>query len=626
MKLSRFRPLLRCRLVCAAAVTCSVATMACATNPIENPGIPQSCGMQLKNHNFTTKDLAQVHELGFGVVRKGMYWHTVEKTKGSYEFDEYDRFVDDAERLGLTVVACLFGENKIHEDDGEGGIQTEAGRKGFANFAAAMAERYKGRNIVWEIWNEPNVRTFWRKSGMHNSEPFAEEYTLLVKETVAAMLKADPGCFVAAGAVSNYWQPSYEWTEYCFQKGILQSGIRGWSVHPYGVKTPEEYAIGHGRTRDLLRQYGAPDMPIINTERGYAVEQKENTAEGWSGGEEQRALEHQAWHFVRQVMADQMHDVRMTVWYEWDGGDSWTGSALALVTEQGPRPSGKAAKAMFEQLNGYRFVRRLNTNYPQDYALLFARDTGERKLVVWTAPEAGEAPEKAIPHDMQISTGGQGGIAVVDLYGASVEPRAVGDGHSITVSGAPAYVAVPADSELTVRSVPPPKPQAIATPTPVPASANDLALFQSDSQWKFVENTGKGSFRVREDGGVPIGTLSYDFTTSNAKSTPYVLAVAEVNIPEGAQELRLSARSGIKQRLTFRVNDATGQTHQYKTRVEGTGGWENLRIPLTQRLEHWGGANDGKIHFPITSFSISVPLPSEEHKTGTVDFAAASVQ
>src|SRR5690606_34757278 len=100
----------------------------------------------------------------------------------------------------------------------------------------------------------------------------------------------DPGAFIMAGSVSNYWQPSYEWTEACFKKGILQSGIRGWSVHPYGVKSPEEFAIGHGKTRALLKQYGAPDMPMINTERGFAIKKPQGQLEqeGWSGGELER--------------------------------------------------------------------------------------------------------------------------------------------------------------------------------------------------------------------------------------------------------------------------------------------------------------------------------------------------
>lgn len=85
--------------------------------------------------------------------------------------------------------------------------------------------------------------------------------------------------------------------------------------------------------------------------------------------------------------------------------------------------------------------------------------------------------------------------------------------------------------------------------------------------------------------------------------------------------MEICARSPIGQQLTFRLIDSTGQKHQFKQRIDGTGQWETIRMPLTRRPEHWGGANDGKIHFPVISIVLSVPLPGEEHKTGRVEYA-----
>ena len=95
--------------------------------------------------------------------------------------------------------------------------------------------------------------------------------------------------------------------------------------------------------------------------------------------------------------------------------------------------------------------------------------------------------------------------------------------------------------------------------------------------------------------------------------------MAAVNIPE-ARQLQLAVRSQIAQPLTFRVTDATGQTHQFKTRIQGSGKWETIRIPLAGRLEHWDGANDGKIHFPVTSLTFSVPSPGDT-KQGKVEYS-----
>ncbi len=400
-------------------------------------GFPQSCGVQLKTHNFTSGTLDEVHKLGFRVLRRGFYWSSIEKEKGVYDFSSYDAQMKQARRLGITVVGVLFGNNALHEDDGQGGIQTEAGRQGFAKFAAALAERYKAQNVLWEVWNEPNVSTFWRKNGKHNSKEFAAEYSALVKAVAPVMRKADPNCFVMAGSVSNYWEPSYEWTESCFKNGILKSGIRGWSVHPYGVKTPEEFAIGHARMRELLKKYGAPEFPILNTERGFAVKE---TAEGWSGGSKERAREFQAWHLVRQFMIDQLHGIPLTVWYEWDG------KKFGISDEGGTCPAYKACQVMFEQMNGYQLVKRIPSDSELDYVLLFQNKTGKRKLVAWTAPLPGGTPDETVNHRVALELVKGSSVDIVDLNGGV---KKVPTDLQLELSGAPQYVSLPQDIEFT---------------------------------------------------------------------------------------------------------------------------------------------------------------------------------
>ncbi len=580
-----------------------------AAGPASKPGIPQSCGVQLKTHNFTVEVLDKVHALGFRAVRRGFYWHSVEKEKGVYDFSDYDAQMEHARKLELTVVGVLFAGNELYEDDGQGGIQTEAGRKGFAAFAAALAEHYEGHDVLWEIWNEPNVRTFWRKNGQHNSDEFAAEYTDLVKAVVPAMLEADPDCFIVAGSVSCYWEPSYEWTESCFKRGILATGIRAWSVHPYGVKTPEESADGHKRMRELLRKYGADQMALLNTERGFAVKE---APEGWPGGSKERAREFQAWNLVRQYMVDQLHGVPLTVWYEWDGEE------FGITDEGDSRPAYTACRVMVEQLDGWRLVRRVESDSDLDYVLLFEDTGGGRKLVAWTAPPPGGAPEEAREHFVAVET--NRAFDVVDLDGTT---QAVRGAIPLRLDGAPRYVVVPPHVELgkcaTLRTE---TGSGALEPAAPPHGSVDLRLLEPGVEWEFIKNTGEGSFELgKDDAGKSIGILHYDFTQSRSRSTPYVLASAATHIASGAQELRIHARSPIAQQLTFRIVDQTGQIHQYKKRITGTGQWEAVRIPLTRRLEHWGGAADGKIHFPITQVLFSLPLPDEEHKTGKVEYA-----
>lgn len=571
--------------------------------PLPEPGFPQCLGVQLKPESFTVETLDQAHAMGFRIVRRGFYWNAVEKEKGTYTFEAYDAQMAHAKELGLTVIGCLFGGNKLYEDHGRGGVLTEEGRQGFAAFAAAAAAHYKGQPILWEVWNEPNVRTFWRKDGTHNTVEFAEEYTALVKAVVPAMLQADPEAFVLAGSVSNYWEPSYQWTEFCFQKGILATGIRGWSVHPYGVKTPEEHAIGHQRTRELLAKYGAPDLPMVNTERGYSAS-KTLTGEGWSGGEAAKLLEYQAGHFVRQVLVDQLCGVRFSSWYEWGGNEGF-----GLWNPDGaPRPTVAALKELVEQLGGFHIVRRLESDSALDYVVLCADASGARKLVAWTAPAPGGSPDETWDHAVSVDLG------------------AAAPALALALTGRPQYAALPAGAEPGKAVTTTPKPVAAPVDASIPAGATDLKLFEAGAEWSFVKNTGTGTFTLGADAdGTPMGILAYDFSGSSAKGRPYVLVHRPMAVAAGATALTLNARSGIAQQLTFRVSDETGQTLQFKSRLKGTGQWEPIRIPLDKKLEHWEGANDGKVHFPLKSLTLSVPQPSDEVKVGKVEYAAASV-
>ena len=575
-------------------------------------GVPQSCGVQLKTHNFTTHTIDQVNETGFGVFRRGIYWDAVEKEKGVYTFDAYDKQFNHARKLGMTVLGCLFGNNKLYEDDGRGGIQTEEGRKGFANFAAAVAKRYKDHKIIWEIWNEPNIRTFWRKDGTHNSDPFAQEYTDLVRTIMPVVLKANPDAFVMVGSVSNYWDPSYQWTESCFRKGILKTGIRAWSVHPYGVKTPEEFAIGHKITRDLLKKYGSPDMIMLNSERGFAVKKPKTELElqGWSGGKEDELRKYQAWHFVRQFMLDQLHDVRMTIWYQWDG------ETFGMMTPDKSRPVLTAAEVLMSQLHGYALDRRIATDNDSDYLLLWINPQGKRQIVAWTSPPPGGFPDEARTHDVSIDTKAASFI-ITDINGKATSTNQL----KITLTGSVQYVTLSDDTKLGKITTSKPAPiQGTGGASP---DGLDLQLFNSDDNWKFIKNTGQGSFTVSTDtDGTPIGVTQYDFSNPYGKSTPYVIALVKTIIASG-DYLSLDARSELAQKLTFRVSDSTGQTLQYKTRLRGGGQWENIRIPLKRKLEHWGGDNDGKVHFPITSVSMNVPRSQTDKLVGKVEYARA---
>lgn len=402
------------------------------TNSITLPGetIADGWGVQLKRHSNTAEDLDQIKALGLTYVRHGFIWESVEKEKGIYDFSYYDRLVKDCQTRGLKMVGCIaFNNTKVYV----GHAKDEPARSAYAHYAAALVTHFKGYNIIWEIWNEPNTMTFWgRHGGVGNSEQYASEYLALVKSTVAAMKAADPDCVVLGGSVSNMWTASYQWMNFVFQKGLLKTGISALSVHPYGVKSPEDYIEAYDTTRKMMSNAGGPVLPLLNTERGFPL----GKLEGFAGGDSSQQYQYQAWHLVRQYLVDKYLGVSGTIWYEWIGAGEE--KSFSLYQSGNSLPVFTACKVLIEQLKGYRLDKRLETASDRDFILRFTHPSGSVKLVAWTAPPPMGSPDKALPHTISVHL--SKAATMVNIYGTKGRILSKGGNAELKLSGAPVYV------------------------------------------------------------------------------------------------------------------------------------------------------------------------------------------
>lgn len=393
--------------------------------------VPLSCSIQVKGHSSSPQDFDGIRDLGIAWVRRGFIWEGVEKEKGVYDFTALDQVVVDARARNLSILGCIAFGNKLYAP-----VTTDEGRAAYAAFAAACAARYQGKVAMWEIWNEPNVRTFWGKHGKANSPEYAKEYTALVKATAPVMRAAVPDCTLLAGSVSCLgWNAVDPWMETCFAEGMLTSGIDGWSAHPYSLKRPEDYGAAYANTRELMAKHGKV-LPLLNTERGYPIGKE---LEGFADGEGDQ-YQYQAWHFVRQYMNDLMNDVRLTSWYEWTGEGKEAG--FSLHGGEKSLPITDACRVMLKELAGYKFDKRLPLTSSEDYVLAFNGPGGGRKLVAWTAPAPGKKPDEAVVHPVQVPVEAVAPLATIAIYGEAGSAPVAAGAVTLTLSGAPQYVTV----------------------------------------------------------------------------------------------------------------------------------------------------------------------------------------
>lgn len=357
------------------------------------PVVPQCVGVNIHFTGAPARDLDGLQAGGFGWIRMDFAWDRIEKVRGQYDFSAYDTLVTGLAARHIKPLFILDYGNDLYQT---GAPRTPEARAAFARFAAASVTHFKGKPILWEIWNEPNGG-FWKPQAN------AAEYGRLAFETAKAIKEADPNATVLAPGTSGI---PLDFLESVFQTGLLRY-VDAVSLHPYRGNQPESAAQDYPAVRRLIRRY-APQgkaIPLISSEWGYTAV---NVTE-----------EQQGQYLAREWLSNLAEGVRLSIWYDWhdDGLDPKDGEHHfgTVHNDYTPKPAFLAAQGLTRALGGYRFVKRLPLASDRDYLLLFAQ-TSSVKLAFWTT----------------------GGDHVVSLPG----------GKGLSLTGSPQYLAVGGDPAL----------------------------------------------------------------------------------------------------------------------------------------------------------------------------------
>lgn len=143
-----------------------------------------------------------IGKLGVGYVRIQSGWMKTEKEKGVYDFLWLDSIVDNIIAQGAAPWMCLCYGNPVYSEEakkvngaiGVPPVHTEEEREGWKNYCHAVAEHYKGKISMYEVWNEPDGAC-WRPC------PSAKEYGEFVTATAKAVKSADPQSRIFAGSL-----------------------------------------------------------------------------------------------------------------------------------------------------------------------------------------------------------------------------------------------------------------------------------------------------------------------------------------------------------------------------------------------------------------------------------------
>ncbi|MCE6991208.1 GH39 family glycosyl hydrolase [Dyadobacter sp. CY323] len=229
-------------------------------------------------------------------------WNRVEREKGKYDWKWLDESVDGLIERGIQPFFNVGYGNKFYTEDEMGyhPMNNPDALKAFKLFVTALAKRYKGKVSHYEIWNEPNLKGFWKPG-----EIDPKKYVQLVRETAPLIRSNCPNAVIVGGVTSRL--------PYTFIKSLFEAGLGKeidiFSFHPYNT-IPETYNERIVAVTRLAKQYN-PKIKIWQGENGFP---SEPNSTGFIG-EGPYTENIQAKIMLRRLITDCSLDIPMTLWF-----------------------------------------------------------------------------------------------------------------------------------------------------------------------------------------------------------------------------------------------------------------------------------------------------------------------
>lgn len=399
-----------------------VPTIDITAAPVTSPATTDftgSVGVEITHDDATDTGLDLVQSLGFAYIATEMLWANVETTAGVYDFSYYDNLLASLQARGLRAQFILGYGNLLYT--GTTGVEpprTPAEIQAFARFAGAAAAHYAGQGAKFEVWNEPDIATYW-------SPPDAGAYDALYQACAAQMHLADPSAVVLTGGLAG--------TDVSFLDDMIAadgiSAANAIGLHPYRLEAPEQLSADLLDLRtNVARAFPVNTPPIWSTEAGYSS--------AWYGdGTAADNRLKQAKYSVRQMLTGLALGLpSQTVFDLRDTGTDATATEenFGIVdSAYQPKPLTAAVQTLLAQCRGRRFEGVMSMPDSDLHVLKFVGDS-DTLLVVWSESPTGAAQRlffSKLP------------LQALDAFGQPVRVVTTGKNkRSIKVADAPVYV------------------------------------------------------------------------------------------------------------------------------------------------------------------------------------------
>jgi len=286
----------------------------------------------------TSHKLEPLKRIGVQWVRVGATWHGIERDKrGVYDWTDLDSLLNFYLDNGFRVM-CIINMDQIplaYEQDKENKpLIIDA----IVKYAEALATRYKGRGILWEICNEPEVFPM----GNYWNDPVT--YATMARRVALKIKQVDPDAKIAALSVA--WMDR-SFIDTAVGAGLLKDKtIDVLTYHGYhraGMMPESGLLEDVTWLRGMIAKHAnGKHIVVADSERGYFIHPP-GAPKNWGSwrsiiyGESEQAA-YLARHYLEEIWLG----VEVIVWYKDMYGEE--NSSLyygdGSTPEQGLRPMG----------------------------------------------------------------------------------------------------------------------------------------------------------------------------------------------------------------------------------------------------------------------------------------------
>ena len=212
-----------------------------------------------------------VHNLRTRVIRVDASWAAVEAQPGSFNWTGLDSVVNTANRDHVRLIFAVHA-TPSWANGGLGPTAPPTQVATFAAFARALASRYRGHHIVYEIWNEENAPFGW------GGPVQPARYAALLEAASKAIHATDRSATVLVGGFAQSRKAGVvRAVQFLHDLYALGAGkaFDGVAYHPYARGSPVAPGAALVRQVPLLRaamvRAGDADKDIWVTEFGYPI-------------------------------------------------------------------------------------------------------------------------------------------------------------------------------------------------------------------------------------------------------------------------------------------------------------------------------------------------------------------